>query len=104
MTLGTPHRGTLIARGAFSSNGLQMRIGSPWLAALAAREAEQPHSAKPGFTCYYSHCDNIVFPASTATMPDADNRHLAATAHVHMCAHDAPFAELQRLLGTLKPC
>ena len=28
--------------------------------------------------------DNIVFPASTATLPGADNRHLPAVAHVHM--------------------
>ena len=36
------------------------------------------------FTCCYSHCDNIVFPASTATLPGATNLHIPGTAHVHL--------------------
>jgi hypothetical protein len=36
------------------------------------------------FTCYYSSCDNIVFPVSTATLPGADNRYVNGVAHVHL--------------------
>jgi triacylglycerol lipase len=95
VTIGTPHAGTWIARLALSLNGTQMRQGGPWLAALAARETPAHHAR---FTCFYSHCDNIVFPASTATLPGADNRHLSGVAHVHMAFRPEVFAEVGRLL------
>jgi triacylglycerol lipase len=94
LTLGTPHRGTWLGRWAASPNARQMRLASPWQRAL--RERERNHDR---FTCYYSHCDNIVFPASAATLPGADNRHLPATAHLQMLAHPEPFAELERQLA-----
>jgi triacylglycerol esterase/lipase EstA (alpha/beta hydrolase family) len=95
VTLGTPHHGTWLARFAFLPNALQMRIGNPWLARLEARE---PLARYARFTCFYSHCDNIVFPPSTATLPGADNRHLRATAHVHMVSAEPVFSEVQRWL------
>lgn len=95
ITIGTPHRGTRLAVWALSRNGRQMRQDSPWLQALQQRE---PADRASRMTCFYSHTDNIVFPASTATMPGADNRHLPATAHVAMVDHPAPWDELQRLL------
>jgi triacylglycerol lipase len=96
ITLGTPHHGTWLARLAFSRNARQMRRDSRWLQALAARETP---ARRARFTCFYSHADNIVFPASTATLPGADNRHLEAVAHVHMVQHPAPWAALQALLN-----
>jgi len=95
ITLGTPHQGTWLARFATSRNARQMQQGSAWLATLAARE---PAGRSQRFTCFYSHCDNIVFPPSTATLPGADNQHLPAVAHVHMADHPLPWAELQRRL------
>lgn len=97
ITLGTPHHGTHLARFAVSENGRQMRPGGAWLARLAA---DEPADRGRRFTCFYSHCDNIVFPASTATLAGADNRHLAAVAHVHMADQPAPFAELERWLAS----
>lgn len=96
ITLGTPHHGTRLAALAVSPNGRQMQIESTWLRALA----DSTPTIAPQLTCFYSHCDNIVFPASTATVPGADNRHLDATAHVAMVDHPAPWAELQRRLRT----
>jgi triacylglycerol lipase len=95
VTIGTPHAGTWLARWALSLNGMQMRQQGPWLAVLAAQETPAHHAR---FTCFYSHCDNIVFPASTAALPGADNRHLAGTAHVHMAFRPEVFAEVERLL------
>ena len=95
ITIGTPHQGTWLARFAMSLNGRQMRLGSPWLQNLAARE---PVGRARHFTCFYSHCDNIVFPARMATLPNADNRHLPGVAHVHMAEHTAPWLALQALL------
>ena len=95
ITIGTPHHGTWLARFAMSRNARQMRQQSPWLATLAASE---PASRAQRFTCFYSHCDNIVFPPCSATLAGADNRHLPGVAHVHMADHAAPWAELQRWL------
>jgi triacylglycerol esterase/lipase EstA (alpha/beta hydrolase family) len=96
LTLGTPHQGTWLARLATTPNGRQMRQRSPWLQTLAAREAADQASR---FTCFYSHCDNIVFPPATATLPGADNRHLAGVPHVQMVDRPEPWAELQRWLA-----
>jgi len=95
VTVGTPHHGTWLARFGFAPNTQQMRWGSLWLDLLAAAE---PALRYHRFTCFYGHCDNIVFPSSTATLPGADNRHLRGHAHVHMLQHPAVLATvLQRL-------
>ena len=95
ITIGTPHHGTWLARFAMSRNARQMRQRSPWLDTLAVRE---PPSRAQRFTCFYSHCDNIVFPPTAATLAGACNRHLPGVAHVHMADHPAPWAALQRWL------
>ena len=76
---------------------MQMRLHGPWLAALAADEAAHAPTAG-AFTCFHSHCDNIVFPASTATLAGARNVHLPGVPHVHMAEHPAPWTELLRQL------
>ncbi len=95
VTIGTPHQGTWMARFGHTRNARQMRVGGPWLQALAGGEAAARHAR---FTCFYGHADNIVFPATTATLAGADNRHLPAVAHVAMVEHPAVWAEVQRLL------
>ena len=85
VTIGTPHAGTWLARMGYGANGREMRRGSAWLLRIAPRTDGAPSVA---FTCWYSNCDNIVFPASTATLPGADNRLAAGLAHVEM-AFDA---------------
>ena len=93
VTIGTPHLGTWMARFGLTTNTRQMRRGSDWLRALAARE---PAERRARFTCFYGHADNIVFPASTATLAGADNRHLNSVAHVQMVFEPAVFAEVLR--------
>jgi len=95
ITIGTPHRGTWLARFAFSLNGRQMRLDAGWLRSLAERESTE---LARSLTCFYSHCDNIVFPPSTAAWPGADNRHLSAVAHVDMITRAEPWNELLRRL------
>jgi triacylglycerol lipase len=95
ITIGTPHHGTWLARFGLARNTRQMRLANAWLEALAS---EEPPSCHRRFTCFYGHCDNIVFPASTATLAGADNRHLEATAHVHMAFHPAVWDEAMRWL------
>ena len=96
ITIGTPHHGTWLARFALTPNGLQMQRHSAWLQALASHE---PAERSAQFTCFYSHCDNIVFPPSTGTLAGADNRHLPGVAHVHMASRPEPWEEAVRRLS-----
>lgn len=98
ITLGTPHHGTWLARWAFSPNARQMRLQGPWLQALQQAERDQGVADHGRFTCFYGNADNIVFPAGTATLPGAHNRHLAGVAHVHMVSRTEPWEELLRRL------
>jgi pimeloyl-ACP methyl ester carboxylesterase len=97
VTIGTPHRGTVFGRYAVSTNARQMDIASEWLLALAMREPPQRYRR---FTCFYSNCDNIVLPSRSATLPGADNRHLAGCPHVYMAFQPEIFNEVLRLAST----
>ncbi len=81
VTIGTPHRGTWLARFGHGLNGRQMRLLSDWHAQLDHGMPADRHAL---FTCWYSNCDNIVFPASTATLPGANNMLVRAAAHVQL--------------------
>lgn len=81
ITVGTPHHGTWIGLNRVPPNMKQMKIGSDWLKQLASNE---PAGRYQRFTCFYSNCDNIVFPTLTATLPGADNRHVPGEPHVVM--------------------
>lgn len=100
VTIGTPHGGTWLARFAFTVNGRQMQLRSGWLQTLASRE---PAGRAGRMTCFYGHCDNIVFPPATATLPGADNRHLTGVAHVDMVDRPEPWDEVQRRLAEATP-
>lgn len=86
VTIGTPHRGTWLGRFSSTPNGRQMKLDGEWVRELAR---EQP---RVRFTCWYSNCDNIVFPASTATLPGADNRLVRGPAHVELAFEPQVFA------------
>ena len=95
ISIGSPHRGTFLARFGHTPNARQMQLEHGWLQTLRSSEPADRFSR---FTCFYGHCDNIVFPASTATLPGADNRHVPACAHVHMAHHADVLTELFRWL------
>ena len=78
VTIGSPNQGTWLGRFSRMPNGKQMRLSSPWLDQL--RRDEAAHT-QPPFVCWYTNCDNIVFPVATATLPGADNRLLRGVAH-----------------------
>ncbi|WP_382178798.1 esterase/lipase family protein [Hydrogenophaga luteola] len=89
VTIGSPHHGTWLAQFSHVPNGRQMRQNGPWLRALRQSEAQRwPTDAYAPFTCWYSSADNIVFPASTATLPGADNRFVHGQPHVAMAFAD----------------
>jgi triacylglycerol esterase/lipase EstA (alpha/beta hydrolase family) len=84
ITLGTPHHGTWLARFSHTLNGAQMKSGSEWLHNLKVNEKKLQ---KVQLTCFFSNCDNIVFPVSSAKLEGADNRLVLSRGHVDM-AHD----------------
>lgn len=84
VTIGSPHAGTWMGRFSRTPNGRQMRLQSAWVRELARDEA---HHGLPATTCWYSNCDNIVFPAATATLQGADNRYVAGQPHVALAFH-----------------
>jgi hypothetical protein len=73
-----------------------MRLGGEWVRQLQAAE---PSGRAARFTCWYSNCDNIVFPASTATLADASNRLLEGVAHVDMACHPVVVRACQETLA-----
>lgn len=95
ITIGSPHRGTRLARLAHAPNARQMRERSDWTTALLARQPLAQHART---TCFFAHADNIVFPASSATLPGAANRHLGAVGHLAMVERPEPLAALIALL------
>lgn len=93
VTIGTPHRGTWLGRFSRTHNGRQMRLGDAWTQQLG----ELPPDAK--VTCWYSNCDNVVFPVSSATLPAADNRFLPGVPHVALAYRSEVRDDVRRLVG-----
>lgn len=85
VTIGSPHHGTRIGTWTPQvpaiANAHQMRFGADWIGQLAQQETPDRRSK---FVCYYSNCDNIVFPASCGALPGADNRHIGGLPHLAM--------------------
>ena len=100
VTVGTPHHGTWLGQWSFSANGQQMRLGSDWLTQLAASETASSRSL---FLCCYGHCDNIVFPVSSACLPGAQICHVPATAHIDLIHHPRVMAEVLARLDRQQP-
>ena len=95
ITIGSPHHGTWLARFSHTVSGREMRIDSPWLVKLATGETPERYGR---FTCFFGHCDNVVLPAASGTLPGAANIHVPATAHVHMAFRPQVFDEVCRWL------
>jgi pimeloyl-ACP methyl ester carboxylesterase len=98
VTIATPHRGTWLGRFSRLPNGRQMALGSEWLQRLEADRAAQ---GEPRFTCWYSNCDNVVFPSSAATLAGAENRLVTGAAHVELAFHPQVMSATLALLDRL---
>lgn len=94
ITLGTPHRGTGLARFGRGLNCQQMRwtgsgedgVSSLWLRRLAAAETEETCRL---FVSIYSHHDNIIAPQTSSSLPGARNIEYRGIGHVSLALHPA---------------
>jgi len=93
ITIGTPHRGTWLARLARTANGRQMAMDSPWMVALAARE---PPTLSGLITSWWSECDQIVYPPPTAVYPGSEAKQLRGVGHIAMTAREEVWNEIRR--------
>jgi hypothetical protein len=96
VTIGTPHRGTWLARFGLSPNARQMRVDGEWLAGLSAATAPAP---APRFTCWWSECDQVVYPPPAAVLPGSDSRHLEGVGHVALSQRPEIADDLLRRLA-----
>jgi pimeloyl-ACP methyl ester carboxylesterase len=101
ITIGTPHYGTWISRFSRMPNGRQMRQNHEWLGTLSAGEVAALVTPYSRYVCWYSNADNIVFPASTAMLPGADNRHVPGVAHVALAFHPRVMRESLAMLASV---
>lgn len=84
LTLGTPHVGTQLAKGATTPNGRQMLWKSDWLAQLTAQE---PPALRRLLRIAITPQDNIVCPQRAQTLPDIQPVVFDGIGHLQMCTH-----------------
>ncbi len=84
VTLGTPHAGTKMARGARTPNGQQMLWRSRWLADLAASETDTTRAL---MRLAITPQDNIVFPQRAQLLQGLTPKVFDGIGHVQMCLH-----------------
>jgi pimeloyl-ACP methyl ester carboxylesterase len=79
ITLGTPHHGTVVAKGGPGIDARQMEPRSEWLAELNA-EAPVP---VPITSIWTAH-DNIIAPQDSSVLPHAENIRLHGIGHLEL--------------------
>ena len=89
VTLGTPHRGTLIDPSPRLTNTREMAYGSQWLAALAESEST---ALRERFSVSIARQDQIVFPQTEQSLPGMPVRVWDAIGHLELCSHPAVLA------------
>ncbi len=96
VTLGTPHQGTLAARYLATPRSLDLRPGSPILQRLSAQVPWAP--PLPTLIAFHSPADILMLPASTASLPGADNRELANVSHSGYLVRPRVLAQVETAL------
>jgi triacylglycerol lipase len=89
LTIGTPHRGTWLARFGRQVNAVQMRRDSLWLQTLSASESP---AWRARFTCVWSDCDNVVFPPCCGLLEGAASLHRPGRGHQELLDDPVVFA------------
>ena len=82
LTLGTPHAGTKLARGATTPNGKQMLWKCQWLAALSASETD---TTRQLIRIALTPQDNIVAPQREQVLPGIAPVVFEGLGHLQLC-------------------
>ncbi|CAJ0858015.1 hypothetical protein R1479_00558 [Ralstonia mannitolilytica] len=102
ITLGTPHRGTAMARAGRGHNVRQMAWASPWLRRLAASETA---ATRARITSIFSWHDSIVGPPGASWLDGARHIAFSGIGHVSLLCdariRQAVLAELARIEASL---
>ncbi|MEP6503603.1 MAG: alpha/beta fold hydrolase [Betaproteobacteria bacterium] len=93
ITIATPHRGAWMARLARTVNGREMRIGGPWMTRLVDSE---PPTLGGLFTCWWSECDQIVFPQPTGVLAGSEAKQLRGVGHIALTEREEIWKEVRR--------
>jgi len=88
VTLGTPHRGSVLARLGLGRNAREMEPGNAWLRELELAPLQVPCVA------FYANHDNYVTPQAGAMLIGAENRPLTGVGHLAMSISPAVLAVL----------
>jgi triacylglycerol esterase/lipase EstA (alpha/beta hydrolase family) len=96
ITIGTPHRGSVLAHTFPGRSLAQMRPGSAWLAGLGASAATDA----PPIVSLWSWHDSMVAPQTSSVLEQAENVALAGIAHNALLSDPEVFrrvaAEIER--------
>lgn len=92
ITIGTPHRGTWLARLAMAINARQMRVDSDWLTDLSGRE---PPTLPGLITSWWSECDQIVYPPPAAIYPGSEAKQIRGVGHIALTAREEIWNEIR---------
>lgn len=95
ITIGAPHRGSLMARLGLGRNARQMRAGSEWIEALA----QAPRPPQLALVSIYSLHDNLVVPQDNAILSGAQLMPLAGRGHNEMLVSRPVLDALLEQLG-----
>ena len=96
VTIGTPHHGSMFARGLIGRCLAQMRPGNAWLAELN-RDESKP--APVPITSIWSRHDSLVAPQASAELACAKNISLAGIGHNALLGHAGVFALVVQEIG-----
>ncbi|HEY4540898.1 MAG TPA: alpha/beta fold hydrolase [Noviherbaspirillum sp.] len=108
VTLGTPHRGTVLARFGIGINTREMAWHPAGPAARCSdwlRRLEQSEQActRSLFVSIYSHHDNIVSPQTSACLEGAENIGLHGVGHVALASDRRVQVLVMRAIETASP-
>jgi triacylglycerol lipase len=82
VTIASPNHGTKMARLGIGRNVRQMYCGNAWLTKL--EEDEKHRRGAVPVTCIYSENDDLILPANSCRLPNANNIALRGEGHVSL--------------------
>jgi triacylglycerol lipase len=93
ITIGTPHQGAWLATLGVSQIARDMSPGGTWI-----ENCDRSKNAleRERITCFYSDCDNLVFPTKLAKLPGTNNVLLRGQGHLQLLDHPTIWAEVVR--------